>query len=468
MENMGTSKCAMTAPHEGKLNQAPDIIGALRAFSDIAEDEAEPEPMKKAIPNRLEFFDMPGKEPQWKVTHFGEAIIPSPIPVLPKALALSYRNFFNHYGEYEFIKREKGRTNFPRVVVSCSFVSAMLRQYFPSREYTVKEVWPGISTGAEFTPVSVVNGVPIAGTRYWMVQKQSDDAMVILVVIVTDPEFTKLPARMNPVQLAAAAAFLDSRHRLAVHGDRMSRGVVLLLAGAGTPVKPTFEFYSFDASRGQKGVVMPLVDQKQLTQGVATNSISLAPDHAEQVDQMFKIIVRSSFDRGSWPEALPLLSTLVTSHLAFSPTPVAPLLVLPPSSTPGAPILAPTTKRKAHTTLRATPEPKTKRSKRTGFLGTSPLVSLALTPASPGPSSPTLTPDYSTRHIVDVKNDKTRKMEHHELSEAYVRTVKRNRAGNLIEENGKMIQNGKSKAIRHIAEVMGHTFRQPNHSKSAD
>jgi hypothetical protein len=240
----------------------------------------------------------------------------------------------------------------------------------------------------------------------------------------------------------------------------MSRGVVVLLASAGIPVKPTFEFYNFDSSHAQNGVLVPSAPQD-----VVKNNISLDPDHAEQVDQMFKIIVHASSGRGIWAPDLYLSSTSVAPSPGLSSTPVQPVLALPSSSTPVAPTPTPITKRKARATPKATPEPKTKRSKKIESIGNLPLASLPLAPALSAQSSLTVAPDDSTRHKVDVKNDKTRKMEHHELSEVYVRTVKKNKAGNLIEENGKMIQNGKSKAIRQIAEIMGHTFRKPDHSK---
>ncbi|KAF2438868.1 hypothetical protein P171DRAFT_477189 [Karstenula rhodostoma CBS 690.94] len=461
---------AIPTPHEENLKDVQTVAAAPLESEKISERPKKREKKNVvAIPTRLDFIDMPDKEPHWKVTHFGEAIIPSPITVLPKPLALSYRNFYNYYEEHEFIKQERLQVSYPRVDVASSLVPALLRHYFPSRDYSVREIWPGTSTGAEFTTHPVVNEVPVFGTRYWIVENKSDSAIVTMVVIVTDPEFSKLPARTQPAHLAVGANFLDSRHRLAVHGDRMARGVVVLLASAGMPIKPTFEFYSFDSSHQQKGVVIPLAVRKQDTQQLATNSISLAPEHAEQVDQMFKTIVRASYGQGAWPQALSTLS---------APMAPVPVLHLPPTLTPVAPTPAFPTKRKPKHSTTGTPAPKAKRSKNIEPLGSLPLTptpgaqgNLPLTPASSAPSSPTIAPaiagpaDQSTRHPIDVRNDKTRKMEHHEISEAYVRTVKRNRAGNLIEENGKMIPNGKSKAIRLVAELMGHTFRAPNHSR---
>ncbi|KAK7182256.1 hypothetical protein DPSP01_006974 [Paraphaeosphaeria sporulosa] len=421
-----------------------------------------------AIANRLDFIDIPYKERHWKVTHYGEAIIPSPIAVLPKPLALSYRNFYKYYEEHEFMKQEKLLVSYPRVVVGCTLVSALLRHYFPAQEYAIREVFPGTITGAEFAPQPVVDGVPVEGTRHWIVQSNSDSAIVVLVVIVTSQEFPNIPARTHPTQLAVAASFLDSRHRLAVQGDRMSRGVVVLLCSAGTPIKPMFEFYSFDSDHQEKGLMAPIALQMQDHRSPATNSISLNPEHADQIDRIFKAIVRASYVQEAWHQ---FLSTSLTSMASL------PLLQLPPTSTPVVPTSALPSKRKLRHDPKPRPAHKSKRSKMIEKLGSlsqtpTPIASanLSLIPAPTAPSSPTITPVIagalgdSTHHSIDVRNDKTRKMEHHEISEAYVRTIKQNKAGNLIEENGKMISNGKSKAIRMVAKSMEHTFRPPNHS----
>lgn len=425
-----------------------------------------------AIPTRLDFVDMPNKEPHWKATHFGEAIIPSPIPVLPKPLALTYRNFYNHYEEHEFRKQERLVVTYPRVVIGCTFVSALLRHYFPAQEYFVGEIFPGTSTGEEFTPQPILDGIPIEGTRQWAVQSKFDSAIVVLVVIVTEQEFSKLPARTRPARLAVAANLLDSRSRVDVHGDCIARGGVVLLTSAGTFPKPTFEFYSFDSGLQQKGVVIPMALQMRTNHGLATNSISLAPKHAEQVDQTFKTIVRAASGQEAWPQVL-----------SRSSAPMAPIPALypPPTSTPLAPASAIPTKRKSKGGPKVTPTPKTKRTKRIESLGGSPLTlppklapNLQLTHAPTTASSPTIVSiiagplDSSSRHPVDVRNDKTRQMEHHEISGAYIRTVKQNRTGNLIEENGKMIPNGKSKAIRVVAKLLDHTFRPPDHSRVRD
>ncbi|KAL5431191.1 hypothetical protein PMIN07_009939 [Paraphaeosphaeria minitans] len=438
--------------------------------AETAEILEKPEDRKVvATANRLDFIDIPNKEPHWKTTHYGEAIIPSPIAVLPKPLALSYRSFYNHYEEHEFIKQEKLLVTYPRSVVGCTLVSTLLRHYFPAQGYAMREVFPGTSTGAEFTPQPVVIGVSIEGTRNWVVKSKSDSAIVIVVVIVTEAKFSMFPGRTLPTQLAVATNFLDSNHCLAVHGDRMSRGVVVLLSNAGTPTKPTFEFYSFDSGHQQKGVMVPIAVQMQDTHSPATNSISLAPEHADQVDRMFKIIARASSGQEAWPQVLP------TSSMPTAPNPV---LELQPTSAPVVPISAVPSKRKPKSGPKATLAPKTKRTKKIESVGSMPqtptptvLPKLPLNPAPTAPKSPTILPatagasDDSTRHPIDVKNDKTRKMEHHEISEAYVRTVKQNKAGNLIEENGKMIPNGKSKAIRMVAKMMSHAFRPPNHSR---
>ncbi|KAJ4358724.1 uncharacterized protein N0V89_003308 [Didymosphaeria variabile] len=404
------------------------------SFASPGASEAEKAaPLRKSAIVSLGFVDMSGKESHWKMNAFGEAIVPSPIPVLPKPLALSYRNFYNHYEEHDFLKRVKEQTGYPRVLVGCSLVSAMLRHYFPSVEYVVKQVWPSTSTGAEFTHDAVVNGVPIAGTRHWAVQKKSDAAITVLVVIVTDPEFCMPPARTAPAHLAVTKNHLESRHRLTIHGDRMSRGAVILLACAGSPLKPTFEFYHFDSSHEQKGLLAPMATHAQDSQGAASNSISLAPELAEQVDHTFKTIVRASSGQAGWPQAL-----------TPSPTQMAPVLTLLP-------------KRKAKHTSNASPAPKINR------LQFSPQARLPLTPAATAPNSPaTIIVPVSARHSIEVKNDKTRKMEHHEISEDYVRTVKMNKSGNLIEAFGRMIPNGKSKAVRQVAEAMGHTFNRPD------
>lgn len=415
---------------------------------------------------------IPDAETRWRFTQLGRLIIPSPIRILPKPLALSYCNFYNYYEKYQFSKREKlkslyGQEHYmvyPRAVVGCTLVSSLLRHHFSQEDFAVRDVTASINIGVESAPQQVIDGVPLDGMRLWVAQSKSDNAIVTLLVVVTDPVFATLPGRTLPIRHAVATNFLNSSHQLALHGGRMSRGTVIPLSSAGTPVKPRFEFYSFDSTTQQPHALVPMAIRLGNNDISATNSMSLAPGHVQQVGQMFKDIVRALTGQGSWPQVLSPVPVPIP-HLSPASIPV--------SSSPEPPVKG---KRKHGTTAKA--DPKAKRPKTTA----SPDSSQTATPTAPtnepptpvptGPSSPTLTDntagptDRSSRHRIEVKNMKTRKMEHHDISEAYVRTVKENASGNLITENGKMITNGKSRAIRIVAKKMDHTFIPPTHSSA--
>lgn len=286
------------------------------------EDEPPPHPKDAYPPIRLDIVDIPAREPHWKVTDHGEAIIPSPISVFPKPLALSYRNFHAYYQEHSFADRKSEPTSYPRVLVAFSLMSAMLRHYFPSPDHMVKEAWPGTISAAGYSPSPVVSGVPTDGTRYFTVQKKAGAEMVAIVVIVTEQGFLALPARSQPTQLTLETGLLDSRGRLSIQGNRMSRGIVLLLAAKGPPLKPTFEFYEFSSANVQPGRITPWIDYMRNSNGVATNIVDLAPENAGIVDDMFKTIVRgpSGFQDAphhvipSMPHSKP--ETLSTTHKA--------------------------------------------------------------------------------------------------------------------------------------------------------
>ena len=168
---------------------------------------------KTAIPHRLHANQMPGKKSHGEVDVLGQIMISPPIAVLPKPLARSYRNFYSHYESYRFDthpklveKDRKKQTTleyYPPALFGSALVSNLLRHYFPGPDYKVKKVTPGSGTDEDFVEEAFVTGVPVKGTKHWIVRRKQEPKheIVPVVVLVTDELFLQLPARKNPTVL---------------------------------------------------------------------------------------------------------------------------------------------------------------------------------------------------------------------------------------------------------------------------
>ena len=240
--------------------------------------------------SKLRFDEIEDKESHWEVDHHGQLIIKSPIPVYPKPLALSYRGLYQNFGTHVFETWDGGVREHPRALASAMFALQLLRHYFPGPEYTMEEVWPGTETTWE----TIVEDMPIMGTRHFIVQcnNKSKDNLVAVVVIVTDSVFFQMKGRKTPEALSVDNKYINSNGKLILGGKTMSRGALVVLTGVTSPVRPALDFYDFDSSRQQQGELLPCISRTaKRPDGELTNSISLAPESAGAVDAMFKDMV---------------------------------------------------------------------------------------------------------------------------------------------------------------------------------
>ncbi|KAF1965084.1 hypothetical protein BU23DRAFT_575147 [Bimuria novae-zelandiae CBS 107.79] len=386
----------------------------------------------------LHYTTMPGKEPHWQVNHYGKISIPSPIPVLPKPLALSYRNYYNNYGQIDFVKQEKKvkpqkKTKYcPRALAGGLVISALLRHYFPRPENEVKEIFPGTGSDEEFKSEPVLAGMSLVGTRHWIVQQQEgSQEIVAVVVLVTDPKFFQLGGRETPTTLGVTKDLIDAEGRVVINKDNtMPCGAVVLVAGTWDPVKPQFEFYEISMAPEYA----PLVDQmfkavRWGAQRVHGGDLSM-PKHTMETDKMAPsdlLIKRKTYTMTPPDFSIkhtyvliakyPKLGAKVTAFIA-SPTPAPPVSPITPPTSP--------VKRKATSALESEHAPMAKQAKLGAKVTVFKIAAVVALPM-PAPPAPASMPKERVRHRGSVTPEFTG------VDEAYVKTVKQNGRGLLIE-----------------------------------
>ncbi|KAJ4286736.1 hypothetical protein N0V90_012988 [Kalmusia sp. IMI 367209] len=371
---------------------------------------------RNVTPVRLDFIDMPGRESHWKVDVRGTTIIPSPTPIFPKPLALQYRNFNEQYAKHAFLS--KGIPTYDRAWAGGSLVSSMLQHYFSSSEYVVTQVWPGSHVDGKYFPDEIISGVPTISTLHYGVLRKSElqsASLVVLVVIITEPSFFQ---ETLPDHLQVVSNHLNSRGSLVVNDLRMSRGAVVLLSGTNNPLKPSFEFYNFGTIRS-RGTLSPSpveFDAHGGNSNAKSNALSLAMDDVAKVDGMFKMIVRTSSELPQAPIPGKLLtipikdkSVVSKSKSVTKDTTVPPPMVI--------------TLDNAETTI---PPPKR--------LKLDPQESMGKTKQTAPASAPLVT-------------------------EAYVRSVKKDTLGRLYLPGGRHVPATYLVAVRQMAKNIGHEFK---------
>lgn len=398
----------------------------------LASTNQEQEPKRvKAEPVRLDFFAMPGREPDWEVTSHGFVTVPPPIEVFPKPLALAYRNFNNHYGEHKSQEINSDGVTYPtRALVGSQLIGQILHHYFSEPQYKIT------CLGAE--PQNLLDGVPVFGMLHWVVLKQtqttqeldegigmdsSDDAketqwgIHLIAAVTADQQFLQMSARTHPTQLSVARQYIRSNGILSLRDIETSCCSVVLLAGGIASTKPQFEFYSFDSVREAPGTLIPWFGQTEdVPYGLDTSIVTLAVEEAPKIDHMFKAIV-------SYTSRNRLVLPGNTSY------DIQPQQLLPmPSQTPEA--TGKSLKAKGR------PKPKTK---------------AAQSKEKPRRVSK---PVKEQKPVLQV-----------ELTEDYVRTVKVSKIGTLFEgTTGKMIPKDNARAIRLFAEEKGITLGSPKYT----
>ena len=242
-----------------------------------------------AVP--LHYSNMSGKEPHWEVDARGQISIPSLIPIFPKPLALSYRNYYKHYGEDGLTATERGYVTYPKTAEGSTFMSTLLRHYFTGPDHKVEQVWPGMYVGNKYEVQNLVTDVPVEGVHYFVVRETKPDKNIMAIfIMVVNPTFLQLPGRDEPTTLTVVKKWIDKKKRIAIDANTiMDRGTVVFLAGTWDPIAPTFEFYKFSSEQQGAGKLVPWTsDLLQTTDGTLTNSISLDPKYAGSVDAMFR------------------------------------------------------------------------------------------------------------------------------------------------------------------------------------
>jgi hypothetical protein len=388
---------------------------------------------KTAIPHPLHFSNMTDKEPHWKVDVLGQISIPSPIPVLPKSLALAYHNYNKYYEEQGFLKTERKLTFYPRAVEGSAFLSSLLRHYFPGPDFTVKPIWPGIGVDEGLQLHSILADVPIEGTQNFAVRRTGSTVEIAaLFIVVTSPMFLQLSARKRPTTLAVDKQWIDAKGRLVIEADTiMTGGTVVLLAGTWNPTTPTFEFYKFSSRQMRAGELTPWIDQTlSLAKGSITNSVPLDPKMAGLADMMFK----------ATRDAFPINSTNIQPSFGAALAP-------PPPPQERQSIFEPTLaqdQRSQYSENNIFREPST-----------------APTFIPIAPSQPVTTPASA---VQKPKRDRGPAVpDYTGVDEAYMQTVRETTRGLLIDgATGKMINRNKQAALRELAERVGYTILAAN------
>ncbi|KAF2476292.1 uncharacterized protein BDR25DRAFT_339360 [Lindgomyces ingoldianus] len=224
--------------------------------------------------------------------------IPSPIPIFPKPLALSYCNFKNHFSAY-------GYMDGTRMEAASFLVAPLLRHYFPKTKF---EYWR-LARQDE----SLFQCIPVDGTTYWMVTTKSlkqegagDDSdpsreamifqrsLVLLVIIVTSYPFLEARerGRINSINFSDKA--LGNSGEVMVDETVARRGNVVVLGGRTRPSAPSFEFFTFDVDGGHGHSLVPCFGQPEQHQtGFRTNRFSLETEDVDKVDIMFRMFAES-------------------------------------------------------------------------------------------------------------------------------------------------------------------------------
>ncbi|ORY03466.1 hypothetical protein BCR34DRAFT_573476 [Clohesyomyces aquaticus] len=224
---------------------------------------------------------------------------PSPIPVFPKPLALSYCNYKTFYTEYKSIDGT-------RLEVASRLTAAMLVHYFPPPGF---EHWRVTSR-----PDGLFENVPVHGTTCWMVTKRapkpSEDGggevteetasepsprlLLLLVIIITDNKYVEKCSRRAFQSIEFSSALIETSGDFVVDDVVVRKGNVAILGGRVRPIGPRFEFYTFDLDSEDGRALVPWFgESERCPEGYGTHAIGLGVEEAAKVDAVFKHFVSS-------------------------------------------------------------------------------------------------------------------------------------------------------------------------------
>lgn len=276
------------------------------------------------FPNKIKEEAQPQSE---TVSEFNSLnIFPSPITIFPKPLGLSYQNFNTNYSTYGYVDGE-------RMEVASCLIVALLEFYFPKPKF---KLWR-----LPFQAMSLIQTVKTEGTIYWVVTvedkvpkrekegvfqdkgpdldgmlikdnrkgaredsvfssaktRSGNSAITLLVAVVTHQHFRDRTARRIPTVhlFSDALASGQNPNSLIIAERHFRRGHVLVVSGQNNPIRPTMEFYSYDAGneRNASLALTPWFGQiRSQPEGIGMNILPFASNEAEKVDSMFKAILR--------------------------------------------------------------------------------------------------------------------------------------------------------------------------------
>ena len=274
----------------------PAVDSASDSDADVGNDSGRaPKRIERALPSHLSYRDIPSPGPNWHEGDHGVAVIKSPIPSLPKPLALQYVNYNRYYSKYVFQASTRNPPSyFEKLTIADRLVSALLAHYFDADKFEVVKRY-----GKTY---KIVMGVPVEGTQYYFVLRKDpqpgEDEICAIVVIVTAPPFTKQHARTTPTPLRIDRRYLqpDGNLHIEINDEvEAKKCSVVLLTGSVPPDKPFFEFYQFGTGSSPDSTLRPWFAQLQgMEETASTNIFSLETDEAGKVDEMFRAIVGGS------------------------------------------------------------------------------------------------------------------------------------------------------------------------------
>jgi hypothetical protein len=269
--------------------------------------KSKPKVRRRCTFSHLCYQDIRNKGPNWSQRYYGEALISSPIPILPKPLALQYVNYNKYYKDYKFKMTEREGAYYEKLVVGSRLASELLGYYFAAAEFKV------VMLGYQLQ--DFLMGPPLEGVKYFLVLKKheqtGENAVCLILAVITDPSFTRQSARTTPgQQLRFRPEYLQTNGTLKINNMETLACPVILLTGlkdlqlykSRQPTRsqqPCFEFYVFDAGRKPRATLFPWFGRIRSKAAVGeTNVFTLAVEEAEMVDWMFKAAAKFSLKGG--------------------------------------------------------------------------------------------------------------------------------------------------------------------------
>ncbi|KAF2704017.1 hypothetical protein K504DRAFT_169119 [Pleomassaria siparia CBS 279.74] len=253
---------------------------------------------------------------RYGVDSVGTPKILSSVSIWSKPLALHFTSFNKNYTTHQLgdgTRKEAGSM----------LAGALLEQYFPKSTFNYGRMGAQMESFIETVPETchgttwwavtareeheAVNEVKLedcemldaprrCGVREDSVVTLEGNGLVLLVAIVTGPDFINLGQRTRPSRLQWNKTQTSKQDgAVVVAGSHYRHGNVLILGAKSRPLTPTFEFYNFNVASEEPTALVPWFGQlESAPEGLGTNIFTLAMENAEKLDRMLKGIVSIS------------------------------------------------------------------------------------------------------------------------------------------------------------------------------